>query len=975
VRHGHQVTGLLFILPLALCGLARAQTRSLSGIVTDSASTAPLAGATISIQGFQTEVISTANGTFTVRSAPEGGAVLVVRLIGYRQVEVTVPGGQDWVEIHLMRDVFRLDELVVSGHATSVERRNLANAVATLTSEDLGATPTASLEEQLQGKVAGADIEKNSGAPGGGVQVRLRGITSINASAQPLYVVDGAIVSDAVIPSHASEITGGEDDPVNRIADLNPDDIATIEILKGASAGAIYGSKASNGVIIITTKRGTIGAPRVSFRQRLGFSEASHTLGSRVFRSVEEVEAAYPGFGGLFTPGATFDNERALVGRRPLAFESALALSGGTEATQYYASGLVQNQPGIIDNTGFQRQSIRLNLEQQVGGRVTAELSTNVLHSLAQRGLTNNDNSGGTSFYIALPLTPSFVDLRQKPDGSWPVAPFAASNPLQTAALLRNDESVWRFLGAGRVSSDLLTGTRSSLRLVTGGGLDFFTQDNSLLFPPELQFQIASSAPGAALKGSTDNLSLNLDANLVHTYSTTGGRTTFTTSAGIQHERVTQDITQVSTRNLVPGQSNVGSGTSSENRTRIKDLGFFLQEELLTLDRRLLLTAGARADQSSLNGDAGQLFLYPKASAAIRFVDPASFLAELKLRVAYGESGNRPEYGQKFTPLDGTMSVDGLPALVPVGTVGAADLRPERQHELEAGFDVELPHQTGTLQVTGFQKRVTDLLLRRGLAGSTGFNTEIRNGGSLRTRGVEVSLGLSPVRTRTVEWLARVNFARVRSKVTDLPVPPFFAGSFGLPFGSFRIEKGKSPTQIVGGDTLPDGRDTVWAIGDANPDFKLSFGNSLAYQRFTLSFLLDWQHGGDIINLTKLLYDFGQTTPDFADSIPGSSLTKGQQRLIAGERVGKVYLESGTFLKLREIRLAYRLPQAAVGSLWRGLRSAEVSLSARNLFTATRYSGLDPEVSDMGNQPVARNFDIAPFPPSRSFWLGIELGF
>jgi hypothetical protein len=196
-----------------------------------------------------------------------------------------------------------------------------------------------------------------------------------------------------------------------------------------------------------------------------------------------------------------------------------------------------------------------------------------------------------------------------------------------------------------------------------------------------------------------------------------------------------------------------------------------------------------------------------------------------------------------------------------------------------------------------------------------------------------------------------------------------------LPFGSFRIEEGKSPTQIVGGDTLPDGRDTVRAIGDASPDFKLSLGSSLAYQRFTLSFLVDWQQGGDIINITKFLYDIGQTTPDFADSIPGSSLTKGQRRLTEGLRVGKVYLESGTFLKLREIRLAYRLPEAALGSLWRGVRSAEVSLSARNLFTATGYSGLDPEVSDMGNQPVARNFDIAPFPPSRSLWLGVELGF
>jgi TonB-linked SusC/RagA family outer membrane protein len=965
---------LILVIGRIFTGSVHAQTRAITGTVLDSVTSAALAGATLDVQGLQVGH-SREDGSFLLAAIPDTNLTLLVRLIGYARQEIALRAGTNHLEVRLVRDPFRLDELVVTGRATSVERRNLANAVATVTSDDLWGTPTASLEDQLQGLVAGADIQRNSGAPGGGVQVRLRGTTSINSPAEPLYVVDGVIVSDAVIPSHASEITFGEDDPVNRIADLNPDDIATVEILKGASSGAIYGSKASNGVVLITPKRGGIGAARVSFRQRLGFSEASHRLGFRIFRSAEEVEAAYPGFGGLFSPGAVFDNEEALTGRHPLAFESALALSGGTEATRYYASGLVQDQPGIIANTGFQRQSVRLNLEQQIGRRVSAELSTNVLHTLAQRGLTNNDNSNGTSFYIALPFTPSFLDLTRRPDGSWPVNPFAASNPLQTADLLRNDESVWRFLGAGRLSSDVIAGTRSSLRLIVGGGLDFFNQDNSLLFPPELQFQIASTAPGAALKANTDNLSLNLDADLVHTYSTGGDRLTLTTSAGVQHERVTQDLTRVTTRNLLPGQANIGSGTSSETRSKTKDLGFFLQEEALALNRRLLLTGGLRADQSSLNGDPDHLYLYPKTSAALRLFHPAAFLTELKLRVAYGESGNLPVYGQKFTPLDGTVSVDGIPGMITIGTIGASDLRPERQRELEAGFDAEFPHQTATVQLTVFQKWISDLLLQRGLAGSTGFRTEIRNGGSLRTRGIEVSVGLSPVRTGAMEWLARLNFAATRSKVTELPVPAFFAGTVGLPFGSFRIEEGKSPTQIVGSDTLPDGRDTVRAIGDANPDFKLALRSNLTYRRLTFSFLLDWQQGGDIVNITRFLYDIGQTTADFAEPIAGSDLTKGQQRLQAGQRLGKVYLESGTFLKLREIRLAYRLPEALLGGLWRGVRSAEVSLSARNLFTATGYSGLDPEVSDFGNQPVARNFDIAPYPPSRSFWLGAELGF
>jgi TonB-dependent SusC/RagA subfamily outer membrane receptor len=261
------------------------------GTIFDSATAVPLTGAAVSLPGAGLVASSRDDGSFTLLDVPEQDVLLRVRLIGYGERRVTLPAGRTRIDIPLTRDVFRLNELVVTGHATSVERRNLANAVATVGEEDLWMAPTASLEEQLQGRVTGADIQRNSGAPGGGNQVRLRGITSVNSPAEPLYVVDGVIVSDAVIPSNASEITLGQDDPVNRIADLNPDDISTVEVLKGASASAIYGSKASNGVIIITTKRGGTGPPRVDFRQRFGFSEASKTLGSRIFRSVEGVEA------------------------------------------------------------------------------------------------------------------------------------------------------------------------------------------------------------------------------------------------------------------------------------------------------------------------------------------------------------------------------------------------------------------------------------------------------------------------------------------------------------------------------------------------------------------------------------------------------------------------------------------------------------------------------------------------------------
>jgi TonB-dependent SusC/RagA subfamily outer membrane receptor len=263
------------MLPLVALAFAQplaAQARSISGTVTDSSGGGPIAGAVITVRGATGSATSRENGSFVLASAPEGDLVLTVRQIGYRRAEVNVPAGSSGpVDVALARDPVRLDEVVVTGQFTGIERRNLPNAVATVSAEDLERVPTATVEQQLQGKLAGADIQVNSGAPGGGAQVRLRGITSINSAAEPLYVVDGVIVSDVAVPPNSDPVTrarGGsnpeptQENQVNRIADINPSDIERIEVLKGASASAIYGGRASNGVVIITTKRGQTSRPR-----------------------------------------------------------------------------------------------------------------------------------------------------------------------------------------------------------------------------------------------------------------------------------------------------------------------------------------------------------------------------------------------------------------------------------------------------------------------------------------------------------------------------------------------------------------------------------------------------------------------------------------------------------------------------------------------------------------------------------------
>jgi TonB-dependent starch-binding outer membrane protein SusC len=964
-----RIRATLILLLATPAGTARAQTELLTGAISDSMTGAPLAGAEVLFKGTLRRAVAGEDGRFRIEMPAEGG-VLLVRAIGYRGRDIDIGGAETTIAIPLTRDIFNLEELVVTGQATGVERRNLANAVVTVNASDLGRVPTASIEEQLQGRVVGADIQRNSGAPGGGAQVRLRGVTSLNASPQPYYVVDGVIVSDVAIPSNLNEVTrsGGDeqDDPINRIADLNPNDIETVEILKGASASAIYGSKASNGVVIITTKRGRAGSPEVNFTQRLGFSELSHTLGFRSFPTVEEAVAAFGDeAAAAFVPGVRYDHEHELSGRRDLAAETSLGIRGGSHDTRYYASGLVQIQPGIIPNTGFQKHSLRLNLDQRLGSRIETSLSTSLTHEGAQRGITNNDNNG-TSLYMTLLSTPSFLDLTQRSDSTWPENPFVASNPLQTAALMENDETVWRFIAAGRASLDVVATPRTSLEISLNGGVDFLNQDNTLLFPPELQFEDDDGLPGTALKGSADHLNLNLDGNVVHRYTPAGEGFTATTSFGVQYQRGTLDRARIVSRNLVAGQGSVNAGTSidiSQRREEVKDLGLFLQEEFLTLARRLLLTAGVRADQSSPNGDPTHLFLYPKLSGSLRFPGFGRAVTGLKLRMAYGESGNQPNYGQKFTPLGATENIGGLPALGGPFGIAAKDLRPERQREVEGGIDAELWNSDATLQFTLYQKSISDLLLERSLAGGTGLFIEVRNGGKLRTRGIEVALAASPLQTSGASWLSRVSFALTRSKVTDLPGPPFGDS-----------EEGKSPTQIVGHDTLPDGRDTVRSLGDATPDWRMTFSNDLGVGRFGISFLLDWQQGGAIINISKLLSDLAQNTVDYAEPVPGSPMTRGERRLAESSLNLRPYVERASYAKLREVRLTYDPPPTLIRRLWPSVRYVRLSLSARNLFTISPYTGLDPEVSNFGRRPSGAGFDIGPFPPSRSYWFTVDLG-
>jgi len=984
-------TGLLLPLPvLLLAGLllplsaaqAHAQSRTVTGTVVSADAGLPIPGAEVMVEGATNWAVTRDDGTFALQVAP-GEARLRVSMLGFRRTTVVLPAGATTIRVELQTDVLQMDRIVVTGQVTGVARRNLANAVATVTAEQIAAVPSASIEQGMIGRVAGADIQSNSGAPGGGYQVRLRGVSTILGASTPLYVVDGIVVSDVAIPTGQHVITRSSGNPVvgarqdnsqNRIADLNPNDIESIEILKGASAAAIYGSKANNGVVVITTKRGQVGRPQFDVGQRVGFSRLSNTLGSRTFETVEEAVARFgPRAADYWQPGVTYDHERELAGSTPVSYETSASVRGGTETTRYYGSLLHKHDGGIIANTFFDKDGLTLNIDQVVGSRVSFGIRTQAMRTRAGRGLTNNDNTQ-RSFYMTLPRTPNFVDLRQRPDGTWPDNPFSNSNPLQTAALLTNEEEVYRVISGANVDVTAFTSESHDLRFLLNSGVDFFNQKNRLISPADLQFERREGLPGTSLLGTAQSLNITFSANAVHTLRSRSRGIDATTSVGVQWEDRDLDSYTIIARQLLAGLTNVNRGTSVEVRQlrqRVKDFGIFAQEELF-IGNRLLLTAGIRGDMSSNNSDTEKMYFFPKASGSYVFEDLPGLLDEVKVRAALGLSGNQPLYGFKFTEYEGA-NVSGLPS-VEVGTQTAADdIRPERQREIEGGVDLTGLGGRASLELTVYEKLIQDLLLQRTLTPSSGFSTQIFNGGELRTRGFEAGLTAVPILGRDVRWTVRGTFSMDRNKLVSLPVPRFTTGGFGFLYGSYVAEEGQPLTQLLGNTTLEDGSRVVGQIADANADF--IYGFSTDYQRgpLALSALLSGQQGGAVVNLTKFLYDLSRNTADCNQRVGDESVCDRRNRLFPGNAT--TYIEDGTFLKLREVRLSYDLPEALAQGLWSQARNVRFSLSGRNLLTFTDYTGLDPEVSNFGTQAVARNIDVAPYPPSRSFWLSVDIGF
>jgi len=961
---------------------------ALTGKVTDVTTGEALPGAQVFVKGTFVGTTTDVAGAYSLEV--EENATIVAAYIGYITQEVTVTGAE--IDFSMESDVLGQDEVVVTGLVSSVKRRNAANAVASVSGDDLVNAPTQTIDQALSGQFAGVNIRRNTGAPGGGVNVNLRGQSTLTGSTQPLYIIDGVILNNDANQSGVDVVTAAtgagssrpQGQPTNRIGDINPNDIESIEVLKGASAASIYGAKASNGVVIIKTKRGRGGETKFNFSTKTGTSALLKTMGHRVFETYQEAEDQYGADVAALGNDASgnwagndFDYEEILYGEEGALTEHTLSATGGDEATQFYVGGQYMDEGGIIKNTGYEKFSGRLNVDHRLSDKAKVSIATNLVRSESDRGVTGNDNTNMT-YGFSIGFTPSFIDIRKNADGSYPTHPLNPSNPLETSDYFVNNELTHRALGSITLDYNLYRGVNQDLGLLAVAGADFYNQENQVFIPPFIQIEKSKDEAGQSVMTTTDNLNTNLSLNLVHKMKMSGMN--FNTTAGLQYETYDWNSVFVHAIGMIPTQMNVDKASSQSvyhDRKMRQDRGQFFQEEV-TVGDNIYLAFSMRGDVSSTMGDTETKEWYPKMAASYQFGEFAGVFDNLKVRFANGQTGNMPQSKAKYTTMS-SANIGGINGLVASSTKGNADIKPERTTETEFGVDFSVMDGFATVEATTYSQKISDLILLVDLAPSSGASSAWENGGEMETKGTELTLGINPTKLISLgglDWNFHMTYYSNESEVTKLNVDPYNYGGFATFLGTYRIQEGWSPTAIVGSEMHDDGMHKE--LGNENPDYRISYRNSLRMGPVELSFLIDHKEGGHAINLANLIYDLGGTTGDYDKEEldldgDGTKSGNGNERLTVLGGVTAPYIESTTYTALRDLNLSYTLPSSVSDRL--GFSYMRVGIAARNWWLKTDYTGLSPEVSQFGNEAIGGSVDTNPFPLSKSTYLTLSMGF
>ena len=975
---------------------AWAQDRTVSGKVTDAQTGESLPGVNVLLKGTGVGANTDLDGNYKI-SVPSEGGTLTFSFIGMETVQQVI-GARSVIDVQMKTDVAQLSEVVVVGYGTTL-KTELTGAVSTVDSETISRIPVVAPDQALQGLTSGVFVSGTNGTPGSGMNIRVRGQTSINAGNDPLYVIDGVVLQSGNLSQIG--VGGGEENALNNI---NPQDIESIQVLKDASSTAIYGARAANGVVLITTKRGKEGKPKIDLRAWTGVGQPTQLLDKA--SAAEQIELEREGFLNdnpgsiprtneqLGWDGSTNTEWIDLLFRDASISEYNLSVSGGAEKFKYYVSAGFRDEEGVALGSDFDRYTFRTNTDYQASEKLKISSSLSLARSKSNRIEGDNNIYG---YYSAAILTPSTRPIRDPETGEFVDAlPSFNTNAIRIAERVRNEVTNNRAVANLNFTYDIIEG----LNFKTDFSYDY-------IFFREDQYQPVSTAAGRGTNGfgavaERDQGTWIVEPTLNYTNIFGSGHKVTAVLGGTLQER--QRFTSYAegtgfAREDLGYLTSAAIPSSVSSFTDIYSFNSIFGRVNYAYNEKYLASASLRRDGSSRFGPDKRFGLFYAVSAGWNFSEEDFFNVDFitfgKLRASYGVIGNDQignfTYIGSFT---GGANYLDQPASAP-SQLENPELQWEETSSIDLGLELAMLNNRINLNTGVFQQNTTQLLFADPVPWTTGYGTIQSNLGEVMNRGLEIDLNTINVDAGGFRWKTNLNISFLENEVVRInseePILSGFASAIiqGQPLNTFYGLKwlgvdpatGESVFEDLNGDGIIGGDDNQ-VIGNHQPDFLGGISNSFSYKGLTLDVFFQFVSGVDVYNntlvfsqnvsapwgLDRSVYERRWQQPGDITDIPKAT----QRSTIDHTQDNSRWLSDGSYIRMKNVTLAYNLPSSLLERI--NLRSARVFVQGQNLLTFTNYNGGDPEVSTFGFSATALGTDFLTIPQIKMISGGINIG-
>lgn len=976
-----------------------AQTRfEVSGKVISADDHMGLPGVSVKLKGTSNSVITDLNGTYRI-AAPDKEGVLIFSYVGFEVQEVSI-NSRDIVNVSLKPESKSLNEVVVIGYGT-VRKSDLTGSVSQVKSEDINAFPATSVMQALSGRASGVQVLQNNGSPGSPVSIRIRGTNSIQGNNEPLYVIDGFPDADPSI--------------------LNNDDIESIEVLKDASATAIYGFRGGNGVVLITTKHGKAGDTKINFetsyssqtvRKKLDLMNAKQYA---MFYNEQAINDNVPG-GAYFTQaqvdafGEGYDWQDLVFQKAPM-MNTALNISGGNDKTRFSITGSTLSQEGILKGSDYQRYSLGVNLDHKISEKLNLSFSGILSRTLNSRLDNGGGNRGGDLYSAAISAPPTLSPYND--DGSYRVLGTAysfSSNNIKNPLNYINEQSDRARANRVLTNAALIYKPIPELAVKIAGGVQNTDGRTDAYTTTKFINSVGSAAVSSSqntslLSENTVTFDKNFDQK--HHFSALAGftyQTSLNTSVSASGVGFISDVAQ--TYDLSSAET-PGIPNSGYSKTVVMS---YLGRLNYSYSDKYLATVSFRADGASKYSEANKWGYFPSGALSWHvsnedFFQSITFLSDLKLRVGWGKTGSQAiapyttlnQLNSGKTVFNGSLYNTYSPS-----TRLPGPLRWETTEQKDVGLDFGLLKNRISFTADYYIKNTSDLLNEVQLPPSLGYTTTIQNIGEMQNKGFELSLEGKPF-TGAFKWNINANISFNRNKVIKLAGgQPILGGRLaqaiivddsnilieGQPIGMFwgYLEDGYDDNGYIKFKDL-DGVDGISAndrtyIGNPNPDFIYGFNSDMSYKNFELSFFIQGSQGNDLFNVSAINntidYGYGLNMPKEVFTNHWTPTNKNAKYPVISRsvlaKVSNRFVEDGSYLRLKNIQIAYNLPIIKLGVKW--VRNIQLYASGQNLLTITKYSWWDPEVNSRGSDnSTSIGLDWYSYPTAKTLTFGLRAGF